>query len=58
MRSVNCVAVQLETDEGLQGESYLFTLNPNKLKPFHEMVLSFEDLIVGRDPFFVEEPGP
>lgn len=55
MRSVNCVAVQLLTDEGLQGESYLFTLNPNRLKPFHEMVLSFEDLIVGRDPFFVEE---
>ena len=55
MRSVNCAAVQLLTDEGLQGESYLFTLNPNRLKPFHEMVLSFEDLIVGRDPFFVEE---
>ena len=27
----------------------------NRLKSFHEMVLSFEDLIVGRDPLFVEE---
>lgn len=53
MRSVGCVLLRLRTDQGLTGEAYLFTLNGVRLKAFHEMLLGFEDLVVGRDPHHV-----
>ena len=40
----------LETDAGLVGEGLAFTLNNSRLKVIHEMVLSYEPLVVGLDP--------
>ena len=53
MRSVGCVLLELETDQGLVGESYVFTLNGVRLKALHEMVLGFSDMVIGRDPMRV-----
>ena len=50
MRSVGCVLLQLETDQGLIGESYVFTLNGVRLKALHEMLLGFFHQVEGRDP--------
>ncbi|MEM7207912.1 MAG: mandelate racemase/muconate lactonizing enzyme family protein [Pseudomonadota bacterium] len=50
MRSVGCVLVELETDEGITGESYVFTLNAIRLKALHEMVLGFAHQVEGKDP--------
>lgn len=53
MRSVGCLLVYLETDAGLVGQSYIFTLNAVRLKAFDEMVRGFAHRVVGRDPHFV-----
>jgi L-alanine-DL-glutamate epimerase-like enolase superfamily enzyme len=50
LRSAECILVLLETDSGLIGEGLLLTLNGTRTRLVNEMVLSFEPLIVGRDP--------
>jgi len=57
MRSVGCVLLQLETDQGLVGESYVFTLNAVRLKALHEMLLGFAHQVEGRDPHCVAAIG-
>jgi len=57
MRSVGCVLLSIETDEGLVGESYAFTLNAVRLKAFHEMINGFHHLLLGRDPTMVNAIG-
>jgi L-alanine-DL-glutamate epimerase-like enolase superfamily enzyme len=57
MRSVGCVLLQLETDQGLIGESYLFTLNAVRLKALHEMLLGFAHQVEGHDPHCVGAIG-
>jgi L-alanine-DL-glutamate epimerase-like enolase superfamily enzyme len=57
MRSVGCVLLQLETDQGLVGESYVFTLNAVRLKALHEMLLGFTHQVEGRDPHSVGAIG-
>ena len=54
MRSIGCVLVELETDEGVIGESYSFTLNAVRLRALHEMILGFRHQVEGRSPYFVE----
>jgi len=53
IRSVGCVLLELETDTGIVGESYIFTLNGIRLKALHEMLLGFAHQVEGRDPHFV-----
>jgi len=53
IRSVGCVLLELETDAGIVGESYIFTLNGIRLKALHEMLLGFAHQVEGRDPHFV-----
>ena len=48
--SVGCVLLELETDQGLTGESYVFTMNGARLGSLAEMVDSFSGLVNGRDP--------
>jgi L-alanine-DL-glutamate epimerase-like enolase superfamily enzyme len=55
MESVGCVLLELETDEGITGESYIFTLNGVRLKALHEMLLSFSHQVVSRDPHFISQ---
>jgi L-alanine-DL-glutamate epimerase-like enolase superfamily enzyme len=50
IRSVGCVLVSLETDEGITGEGYAFTINAKRLKIFDDMILSFAELVEGQDP--------
>jgi L-alanine-DL-glutamate epimerase-like enolase superfamily enzyme len=57
MRSVGCVLLELETDQGLVGESYVFTLNGFRLKALHEMLLGFAHQVEGRDPHCVGAIG-
>ena len=54
IRSVGCVLVRLETDQGLVGESYIFTINAVRLKAFEEMIKGFAPQVQGRDPHYVE----
>jgi L-alanine-DL-glutamate epimerase-like enolase superfamily enzyme len=53
MRSVGCVLVDLETDEGLVGQSYVFTINAARLKAFDEMIRGFAHRVEGIDPHYV-----
>ena len=57
MRSVGCVLLRLETDQGLVGEGYVFTLNAVRLKALHEMLLGFAHQVEGRDPRSVAAIG-
>ncbi len=50
MRSVGCVLLFIETDEGLVGEGYAFTLNSVRIKAFNEMINGFNHLLIGKDP--------
>jgi len=54
IRSVGCILVTLETDQGISGEGYVFTMNAERLKVFDEMIKSLAHQVVGRDPHFVE----
>ncbi|MBS1254630.1 MAG: D-galactarolactone cycloisomerase [Deltaproteobacteria bacterium] len=54
IRSVGCVLVYLETDQGITGESYVFTFNAARLKVFDEMINSFAHHLEGQDPRYVE----
>lgn len=38
IRSVGCVLLELETDTGIVGESYVFTLNGIRLQALDEML--------------------
>ena len=54
MRSVGCVLVELRTDDGLVGQSYVFTLNAARLHAFDQMIRGFASFVVGRDPHETE----
>ena len=54
IRSVGCVLVRLETDQGLVGESYIFTINAVRLNVFDEAIKSFAHQVEGKDPHYVE----
>ena len=54
IRSVGCVLVYLDTDEGLTGEGYAFTLNAVRLGIIEEMIASLAPQVVGEDPHHVE----
>ena len=50
IRSVDCVLIFLQTDEGAVGEGMIFTLNGLRLSTVHEMVRSFEPLVLSVEP--------
>jgi hypothetical protein len=50
IHSTDAVLVFLDTDEGVTGEGLCFALNGNRLKLLHDMVRSFEPLLIGLDP--------
>lgn len=52
--SVGCVLVSLETDSGLTGEGYVFTLSAVRLDVLEAMIRSLEHHVVGQDPHEVE----
>jgi len=54
IRSAGCVLLELQTDAGIVGQSYVFTLNGVRLKALHEMLLGFSPQVEGRDPHFID----
>ena len=54
---VGCVLLELKTDEGLTGESLVFTLNGERLDSLEAMVASFSTDVVGREPHDVTAIG-
>ena len=55
IHSVGCVLLTLETDQGLQGESYIFTINAVRIKAFDEMIKGLAHHLIGKDPHYVGE---
>ncbi len=51
IRSVGCVLLEIETAKGVLGQSYIFTINADRLGAFDEMVRGMSHFVVGRDPF-------
>ncbi len=54
MASVGCVLLTLRTNDGLVGESFIFTLNAARIKAFDEMVRGLGQLVIGSDPHDTE----
>ena len=54
INSVCAVTLTVETDSGLVGESYMFTLGTSKLNVISEMLLSLSEVVEGEDPCFTE----
>src|ERR1700733_1048334 len=50
IHSTSCILCFLETDQGLVGEGLVHAINGLRVKVLHEMVLSFEPLVLGLDP--------
>ncbi len=48
--SVGCVLVSIETDAGVTGDGYLWSLSAKRLDVLNAMVLSLADHVIGRDP--------
>ncbi|MDH3221570.1 MAG: mandelate racemase/muconate lactonizing enzyme family protein [Gammaproteobacteria bacterium] len=55
IESTGCVLLELETDQGLVGESYVQTLNGVRLGALHEMLRGFAHQVEGRDPHMVAQ---
>ena len=53
IKSIGFVLLELETDEGLVGESCVLTLNAVRINALHEMLLGFAHQVEGRDPHFI-----
>ncbi|NND00904.1 MAG: mandelate racemase/muconate lactonizing enzyme family protein, partial [Gammaproteobacteria bacterium] len=51
--SVGCVLLSLETDAGLVGESYVFTINAVRIKAVDEMIRGFSHQLLGQDPHYI-----
>jgi L-alanine-DL-glutamate epimerase-like enolase superfamily enzyme len=54
IRSVGCVLVFVDTDEGMTGESYIFTLSAKRLDVLNAMILSLKSELIGEDPHYTE----
>lgn len=53
IRSVGCVLLTLETDQGLVGEAYVFAINAVRIKVFDEMMQGFSHQLIGQDPHYI-----
>lgn len=52
--SVGCVLLTIETNEGIFGESYVFSINAVRIKVFNEMIQGLKHQIEGKSPYYVE----
>jgi L-alanine-DL-glutamate epimerase-like enolase superfamily enzyme len=50
MHSVGCVLVELQTDDGLIGQGFAFTLNGDRIRAFEDMASGFALHVVDHDP--------
>lgn len=54
IESVGCVLVDVRTDAGAAGHSFVFTINADRLAAFSAMIEGLADHVVGRDPHDTE----
>jgi L-alanine-DL-glutamate epimerase-like enolase superfamily enzyme len=54
IQSFGCVLIFLDTDEGVTGESLLWTFGTRRLDVLNGMVLSLKSDVVGEDPQYTE----
>ena len=54
IRSVGCVLVFLDTDAGITGEGYSFSISAQRIDVIEAMIRSLEPLVLERDPMDVE----
>lgn len=54
IKSFGCVLVSVDTDEGMTGESLLFTFGTKRLAVLNDMVLSSKSGMIGEDPHYTE----
>lgn len=52
--SVGCVLVEVRTDDGVIGQSFVFTINAARLRSFDEMIRGLAHIALGRDPHETE----
>ncbi|MDI6024988.1 mandelate racemase/muconate lactonizing enzyme family protein [Corticibacterium sp. UT-5YL-CI-8] len=50
IENFSCLAIFLDTDEGIVGENLIFTIRPEQLKLLDAMVHVLEAAVIGRDP--------
>ena len=55
IRTFGCVLVFVETDEGITGESLMWTFGTNGLDVLDRMVLSLKSSVLGEDPHYTEK---
>ncbi len=48
MTSAGCVLVEIETDDGVVGQGYVFVINGDRLAAFDETIRGFRPFVVGR----------
>lgn len=53
--SVGCVLVAIETDTGVVGENYIFSLNQQRLPAFAAIIESLKPYLIGKNPMMVEQ---
>ncbi len=56
IRSAGCVLVTVRTDDGVNGESFAFTINGARIGAFDEMVRGLGELIIGSDLWMEVNP--
>jgi L-alanine-DL-glutamate epimerase-like enolase superfamily enzyme len=54
VNSLGCVLAFVDTDEGITGESLVFTFGTQRLDVLNSMVLSLKPNVVGEDPHYTE----
>lgn len=54
IRSVGCVLITLESNDGITGEGIALSLNAAQLTAFDDVISGFSHLVEGEDPDFVE----
>ncbi|NND83229.1 MAG: mandelate racemase/muconate lactonizing enzyme family protein [Gammaproteobacteria bacterium] len=53
VESIGCVLLTLKTDEGIDGEAYVYTINAARIRAFEEMIKGFSHQLLNRDPHYV-----
>ena len=52
--SIGCVLVQVHTDEGIEGQGFVYAADRHRLRALESMIESFVPILAGRSPFDTE----
>lgn len=54
LEMVDCLLVSVDTDDGLTGESYIWTFGRRRLSIYEALIQFMEEIVVGQDPCDVQ----